>query len=60
MDFKLNFSSSLYQRPPFKGAYNAPMGLPPQPNVAQSFPPPGYNDLDKVNKKVNDMDRMII
>jgi len=27
--------------------------------VAQSYPPPGYNELDKVNKKVNDMEKMI-
>jgi len=27
--------------------------------VAQSFPPSGYYDLDKVNKKVIDVERMI-
>jgi len=27
--------------------------------MAQSCPPPGYNELDKVNRKVNDMERMI-
>jgi len=27
--------------------------------VLQAYPPPGYNELDKVDKKVNDMERMI-
>jgi len=27
--------------------------------VPQTCPPLGYNELDKVNKKVNDMERMI-
>ena len=27
--------------------------------MPQSYPPPSYNELDKVNKKVNDMERMI-
>ena len=27
--------------------------------MAQSFPPSGYYDLDKVNKKVIDVERMI-
>jgi len=27
--------------------------------VPPTYPPPGYNELDKVNKKVNDMERMI-
>jgi len=34
-------------------------GPSPQPHMAQSYPHPTYNDLDKVNKKVNDMKRMI-
>jgi len=27
--------------------------------VAQSYSPSGYNELDKVNKKVNDIEKMI-
>ena len=27
--------------------------------MPQTGPPPGYNELDKVNKKVNDIKRMI-
>ena len=27
--------------------------------MAQTCPPLGYNELDKVNKKVNDIERMI-
>ena len=53
-------SSLAYQKLPFQGAYNAPkVPYLSQPHVAQSYPPPRYNELDKVNKKVNDMERMI-
>ena len=39
--------------------YNAPRGPPlPQPHVAQSYLPPGYNELDKVHNNVNDVERM--
>jgi len=48
-----------HQRPPYQGAYNAPRLLPPQHRVPQTCPPPSYNDVDKVNKKVNDIERMI-
>jgi len=49
-----------YQKSPFQGVYNAPRGPPhPQSHVAQSYPYPKYNELDKVNKKINDMERMI-
>jgi len=58
-NYQGNSSSLPNQRPPFQGAYNAPRPLPPQHQVPQSYPPPGYNELDKVNKKVNDMERMI-
>ena len=55
-----NSSSSAYQKPPFQGAHNAPGGPPrSQSHVAQSYPHLGYNELDKVNKKVNEMERMI-
>lgn len=33
-------------------------GPPLQPHMTQSFPPPDYNDFDKVNKKFNNMERM--
>jgi len=49
----------LYQRLNFQGAYNAPRGPPHQSNVAQSFPPLDYNDLDKVKKKVKAIEGMI-
>jgi len=55
-----NSSSLGYQKPPFQGAYNAPRGpLSPQPHVAQSYPYLGCNEMDKVNKKVDDIERMI-
>jgi len=54
-----NSSSLAYQKPPFQGADNAPWGPPlPQPHVAQSYLPPGYNELDKVHNNVNDVERM--
>jgi len=40
-----------------KRPYNALRG-PPQPHVPQSYPPTEYNNLDKVNKKGNHMERM--
>jgi len=58
--FQENSSSSSYQRPAFQGAYNALSDPhPTQHHMAQSHPLSNYNDLDKVNDKVNDMERMI-
>ena len=57
--FQGNSSFSSYQRSPFQEAYNAPRVPHLQHHVAQSYPPPSYNKLDKVNKRVNDMERMI-
>ena len=54
-----NSSSLPYQRPPFQGAYNASRPPLPQHQVAQTCPPPSYNELDKVKKKVNNIERMI-
>jgi len=58
-NYQGNFSSLPNQRPPSRGAYNAPRPLPPQHQVPQTCPPIGSNELDKVNKKVNDMESMI-
>jgi len=58
-DFQGKFSFSSSQILPFQGVYNTSRGPPPKPNVAQSFSRPGYNDLDQVNKKVNDMEKLI-
>ena len=58
--FQGNSSSSAYRKPPLQEACNAPRGPPPpQPHVAQSYPLPDYNKLDKMNKEVNDIERMI-
>jgi len=57
--FQENSPSSLNQKLPFQGVYSALMGPSPQPDMAQSYPTPKYNDSDIVNKKVNDMERMI-
>ena len=55
-----NSSYLVYQKPPFQGAYNAPRGpYFSQPHVAQSYPPSGYNELDKVIKKINNTERII-
>ena len=53
-----NSSSLAYQKARFRGAYNASRGPPPQPHVVQSYSPRDYSELNKVNKKVNDMEMM--
>ena len=58
-NYQGNSSSLPNQRPPSQGAYNALRPLPPQQQMPQTCPPLGYNELDKVNKKVNDTERMI-
>jgi len=58
--FQRNPSFSAYQKPPLQGAYDAPKGPPlTYPHMAQSYLSPGYNKLDKVNKKASDIEKMI-
>jgi len=46
-----------FQRPAFSGVPNTPRPLPP---VAQAQPPPGYTDIDIMERRINsNVERMI-
>ena len=53
----LPYPTHSFQRPAFSGAPNAPR---PPPPVAQVQPPPGYTDIDKIERRINkNVERMI-
>jgi len=53
----ISHSSNSFQRPAFQGLPNAPR---PPPPVAQIQPPPGYTDIDKIERRLNNnMERMV-
>ena len=53
----LSHPSHSFQRPAFSGAPNASR---PPPPVAQVQPPPGYTDIDKLERRINNnVERMI-
>ena len=53
----ISHPSSSFQRPAFQGLPNAPR---PPPPVAQIQPPPGYTNMDKIERRLNNnMERMV-
>jgi len=54
----ISHPSNSFQRPAFQGLPNAL--IPPPHPVAQIQPPPGYTDIDKIERRLNNhMERMV-
>ena len=53
----ISHPSNSFQRPAFSSVPNAPT---PPPPIAQVQPPPGYTDIDKLERRINNnVERMI-
>jgi len=49
----ISHPSNSFQRPAFRGVPNAPK---PPPPIAQVQPPRGYNDIDKLERRIREND----
>ena len=52
----ISHPSNSCQRPHFQGIPNAPRPLPP---ITQVQPPPGHIDIDQIERRLNNMEKMM-